>query len=354
MPSIIDADTHVDETEATWESLGTPGGQAPVTVTPSTPVLETRRRQGSPPRGRWWLVGDRLQPRAVRDDAHHPTQGRRELVDIEGRLEDMDRMGVETQVIFPTFFIRYGPSDPTDEAAMAHAYNSWVAERCAASEGRLRWAVVLPLLDPDKGVAELRWAKEHGACAIFRRGHDLEKSVADPHFFPIYEEASALGLPVCVHTGHPLPGREWDRGFPVMAAFMAVVTAELPAKFPNLKFGFIEAGASWVPYAISQLEMQQRSQRLHERALTFEMRRDLFRDDRLFVTIDPVDHVQHLLELGMEDNLMIGTDYCHSDQSANLAALDEIQRWADEGRISDAVARKILETNAREFYGFTS
>ena len=58
------------------------------------------------------------------------------------------------------------------------------------------------------------------------------------------------------------------------------------------------------------------------------------------------------LEFGTEDNLIVGTDYCHTDPSANLAALDEIQRWADEGRISESVARKILETNAKQLYGF--
>ena len=47
-------------------------------------------------------------------------------------------------------------------------------------------------------------------------GFDLDRKVTDPHFFPIYEEASALDLPLCIHTGHPLPGSEWDLGFPIM------------------------------------------------------------------------------------------------------------------------------------------
>src|SRR5206468_1765593 len=120
----------------------------------------------------------------------------------------------------------------------------------------------------------------------------------DPHFFPIYEEASALNIPICIHTGHPLPGREWDRGFPLMSAFLAVITAGLPQKFPNLRFGFIEGGASWVPYCLSQFGMQQRSQALHERAQTFEVQKDLFRENRLFIAIDPVDDIEYLIGLG--------------------------------------------------------
>ena len=48
---------------------------------------------------------------------------------------------------------------------------------------------------------------------------------------------------------------------------------------------------------------------------------------------------------------MIGTDYSHSDPSANIAALREVQTWADEGRISRTAARKMLEDNPRAFYG---
>jgi hypothetical protein len=48
---------------------------------------------------------------------------------------------------------------------------------------------------------------------------------------------------------------------------------------------------------------------------------------------------------------MIVTDYSHTDISANLSALDEVRGWAEEGRISNSQARKILETNSKTFYG---
>jgi hypothetical protein len=48
---------------------------------------------------------------------------------------------------------------------------------------------------------------------------------------------------------------------------------------------------------------------------------------------------------------MIGTDYSHTDISANLSALDEVRGWVEERRISNAQARKILESNSQAFYG---
>jgi predicted TIM-barrel fold metal-dependent hydrolase len=265
----------------------------------------------------------------------------------------MDQMGVDVQVIFPTFFIRYGTTNPEAEWALTSTYNRWLAEKCAETSGRLRWAPVLPLLQPDKAAQELRWAKANGACGVFKRGFDLDRPVDDPCFFPIYEEAAALDLPLCIHTGHPLPGREWDRGFPIMYSLTALLSSGIPDKFPKLRFGFIEAGASWIPYSISQRAAHRRAQqrgRLSNWASAFDEEQELFRANRFFVTIDPLDDVEHLLRFGLEDSLMIGTDYSHTDISANLSALDEVRGWVDQGRISQAVAHKILETNPQQFY----
>jgi predicted TIM-barrel fold metal-dependent hydrolase len=266
----------------------------------------------------------------------------------------MDKMGVAVQVIFPTFFIRYNTNNAEAEWALTTTYNRWLAEKCAQTNGRLQWAAVLPLLRPEKAVDELRWAKEHGACAIFKRGFDLDRTVTDPHFFPIYEEASALGLPVCIHTGHPLPGHEWDRGFPIMYSCAVLVSSGVAKQFPKLRFGLIESGASWIPYTISQLgAVKRQALRGQQTRLPrlYELEPELFRANRLFVTIDPIDDIESLLKFGTEDNLMIGTDYSHTDISANLSALDEVRGWVDEGRISNAQAEKILERNSRTFYG---
>ena len=70
----------------------------------------------------------------------------------------------------------------------------------------------------------------------------------------------------------------------------------------------------------------------------------MFRANPSFVTLDPIEDIESLLKFGTQDNLMIGTDYSR-DISANLSALDEVRGWVDEGRISNAQARKILETN---------
>jgi predicted TIM-barrel fold metal-dependent hydrolase len=351
---IIDADTHVDECEETWKKLeGTPYAQyIPVTVT--MPADEAKRAGYNATTSRSWVVEGRLQNRAIRDEVNHPPRVFRELQDVAGRVAHMDKMGVDIQVIFPTFFIRYNTNNAEAEWALTTAYNRWIAEKCASTNGRLRWAAVLPLLDPDKAVQELRWAKEHGACGIYKRGFDLDRKITDPHFFPVYEEASALDIPLCIHTGHPLPFHEWDRGFPIMFSFTALVSSGIAKKFPKLRFGLIESGASWIPYTISQLgAVKRQSLRGQQTRLPrlYELEPEIFRANRVFITLDPIDDIESLLQFGTEDSFMIGTDYSHTDISAILSALDEVRSWAAEGRISEAQARKILESNSQAFYG---
>ena len=53
----------------------------------------------------------------------------------------------------------------------------------------------------------------------------------------------------------------------------------------------------------------------------------------------------------MEDNLMIGTDYSHADQSAEIELWTSSSERGAKGEIPAAVARKIVDDNPRRFYG---
>jgi predicted TIM-barrel fold metal-dependent hydrolase len=82
-----------------------------------------------------------------------------------------------------------------------------------------------------------------------------------------------------------------------------------------------------------------------------DVKQDLFRRSRLYVACQTQDDLPYILQFGMEDNLLVGTDYTHADQSAELLALDIVEQRGAEGEIPAEVARKILEDNPRRFYG---
>jgi Predicted metal-dependent hydrolase of the TIM-barrel fold len=125
--------------------------------------------------------------------------GSQTLEDVESRLSDLDRFHIDCQIVFPTMFLAAVAEDVKLEGALFQAYNTYVGQACAKSKGRVRWVALLPFRDPEAAVKEMRRASELGASGIFTMGMVWERNLADPEFFPIYEEAAALDLPLCVH-----------------------------------------------------------------------------------------------------------------------------------------------------------
>jgi predicted TIM-barrel fold metal-dependent hydrolase len=127
-----------------------------------------------------------------------------------------------------------------------------------------------------------------------------------------------------------------------MSAFHHILYGGIPDKFPLLRFGFIEAAAGWVPYVLTDVR----------RRLVREGRRPLsdtpLRDNRLYVAVQTNDDLPYVLHFAGEDNLVIGSDYGHSDTASELEALKNLQ--ATSG-LPPVATRKILDDNPRALYG---
>ena len=343
----IDADAHIDETEATWEYLE----DSERHYIPTTIENGHRTDQG------WQFPGVVLR-RPIRDYRRTgATAATSQLLDIDERLRHLDRLGIDTQVIFPTVFIRSRFAGHADlELALTRTYNRWIADRTSKSNGRLRWAAVLPLLSMDKAVEELRWAKDHGACGIFKKGVECEgRNAGDEYFFPLYEEANKLDVPICVHTGSDGVGYGLSpSALDAVVAFQPIVNAGLPEKFPHLRVAIIEAGAAWVPVVLSN-DAGAKRRGFHQASgqrQMLDVDKDLLRRSRIFVTCQSHDDIPYILQFGTEDNLMIGTDYTHADQSAEMLAFEILEQRCAAGDFSAEVLHKIVEDNPRRFYGF--
>jgi hypothetical protein len=274
----------------------------------------------------------------------------------------MDELGTDIHVIYPTVFLHYITGDAAAQTALCKSYNRWLADRCAQTGGRLRWVAVLPTLDIEAAVDELWWTSGKGACGVFKLATEYGRKVTDRYFYPIYEAAQSLNFPICIHTGgadSPVGiggGGDTDQGVVgaanVLNAFGAIVISGLAQRFPTLRFGFIEAGASWIPYVLDRLRARRERMAWAFPDPKYSREREtLFQQNRLYVTCQTVEDVPYLLQLGTEDHLMIGTDFSHADQSADIESLSTVRRWGEEGTISRDAARKILEDNPKAFYG---
>jgi predicted TIM-barrel fold metal-dependent hydrolase len=346
--SRIDADAHVQETEATWEYVDeTFKSYKPISLDPGVPW----RGDGLP--HRIWLIDGQAYHRTYRNDqVTGTTEATRELLDVGARLRHLDELRIDVQILYPTHHIRFGPARPDVEVALAKSYNRWIADRTKESGGRLRWVAILPLSNMDVAIEELRWAKDHGAVGLFKKAIECgDRKASDPYFFPLYEEANRLDVPICVHTGSEGPsGNLTPSALPVISAFDALVSARIPEKFSTLRFGFIEASAAWIPFIIAQMATRLRPSG-DGTGRKFELKQDLFRDYRLYVACQTVDDLPDILKYGTEDNILVGTDYTHHDTSHELDALDIIEQKGAAGVIPPETARKILDDNPRRFYG---
>jgi uncharacterized protein len=348
----IDADAHVDETDQTWEYMDDADRQ----LKPIGFDLNEREPAG-PSDGRrhnLWLISGNARLRRFRSDkASGTTRDTRELLDVPARLRHMDELGIEVQALYPTTFLHTVTARAEVELALCKTYNRWLAERTKESGGRLRWVALAPALSMAEVPAILRFAKDHGACGVMKKGVECgNRAASDPYFFPLYEAANELDLPVCVHQGTGDPEQSNTSDFArmavlnVLSAFSSLAAANVPDQFPRLRFGFIEAGASWIPYLIKDLGVRGKAARA-----PYDFTTGLLAHNRFYVTCDTEDDIAYLLNFGAEDYLMLGTDYSHVDQSAELAAHQTLLEQAQAGPFSLGVANKINDVNARRFYG---
>lgn len=361
MPVVIDADTHIAEPEAMWKLMD----DAMYARRPVLTSITDDTLYGT--RNKFWLIDGNIFPKpsgkggfrlvtpcaatseSERDDS---LVASREITDVAVRIADMDRLGIDTQVIYPTLFLVYLTDDVDLDVALAKAYNRYLADVGKKGNGRLRWNAVLPLRSIEASVQEMRWAKEQGAVGVFFRGMEGERTLDDPYFFPVYEEANSLELPICIHTGSGCPTLTnmfhlernhtfaHGRVLPIFA-FRDIIHNRIPEMFPRLRFGFIEASAGWVPFLLHILR------RLLKEQFKFDSSAELFDKYRLFVACEADEDIPYLIKYVGEDHLVIGSDYGHTDPSFEPELANTIRSRED---LSPAIADKILCENPRHLY----
>src|SRR5262249_27752953 len=108
----------------------------------------------------------------------------------------------------------------------------------------------------------------------------------------------------------------------------------------NLRIGFIETAASWVPHVLHALK---RGGRLPNG----KTGPDLFRDYRLYVACEADEDIPYLAQYIGEDHLLIGSDYGHNDPSDEPGLVGTRRARED---LSEPLLEKILGANARGFY----
>ena len=153
----------------------------------------------------WDDVGD-LDP----ETRHAMTEGASEP---QARLRDMDAMGVDQALLYPTWFAEGFPlvKDPDVAYALARAYNDWIADFCQAAPDRLFAAAMIPLQNMEFALEELgRTSQIPCFRAAFIRPLWVEgRYMNHPYYDPLWEELANLNVTAAVHAAPGLYNPEW-------------------------------------------------------------------------------------------------------------------------------------------------
>ena len=201
----------------------------------------------------------------------------RNFWDLDRRLEDLDRDGIDKQVlIFNTSHVFYG-ADKEVAIAAARKYNDGLAEMIARCKAPSRYlgAAPLPLQDPAAAADEAQRAVKELRMPVVVIGTNVNGRNLDmPEFEPFFARINELNVPIIIHSDgltsyqtHPAAGDRtgWsNRGgfasrladrmqaegpvpdYPIwwmlthpfehMIAISRIIYSGLLDRFPNLKF----------------------------------------------------------------------------------------------------------------------
>jgi hypothetical protein len=149
---VYDADAHVILAPAMWEDL--PEKYAPRRPRPAT--FSDSGDLAAYTSG--WLIEGRVEPHILGpglQPANTPAwvvEGRHRdthtLMNPEGRVRELDQMGIDVQFLFPSTLYARMTADPGFEAAMFRAYNRFMGRQCRINSKRLKWAGLLSMALP--------------------------------------------------------------------------------------------------------------------------------------------------------------------------------------------------------------
>ncbi|HEY2106695.1 MAG TPA: amidohydrolase family protein, partial [Candidatus Binataceae bacterium] len=283
------------------------------------------------------------------------------------RLNDMDEIGVDKALLFPTLFAEYLPAveNPDIAYALSRAYNNWIDDFCKASPDRLFPVGIVPMQDAAFATEEARRIAARGFKAAFIRPAfaNQQNFLSHRMYRPLWRVLEELKLTASIHasTGHTNP--EWTS----VGAFVERVSARLEIghsvaeavaydadnaialtalmfcghteDYPGLKLAFVHGGAPMLWLALEKAETYLSFYMFDD--VTLESA-ELFASRPYLVTFYPWDaafisHNNMFQRMGCW-----GSRYPHHDASAPRETVTELE----QSRVPDAVIADLMGANA--------
>ena len=364
---VYDADAHVILAPSMWAGLP----EKYVPRRPRAAMINESTEMAAFTSG--WLIDGRLEPHVfgpglqpantpgwIADGTHKNTHT---LMDAEGRVRELEGMGIDVQCLFPSTLYARMTEDPGFEAALFRAYNRYMGQQCAANSKRLKWAGLVPLREPREAIAALEEMLRLGASASVVFGTAGEKMLTDDSFTVFWDEFARRSLPLCVHMAASFPpfdkmvetfldAHALSMALPAQMAFVALVGRGMLDRYPDMRIAFMEFGAEWIFYMVGRMDhYSDRDKFIQPPALSAKMPsrsiQEYLKSGRIFLCGEMDDPLmkEEIALLG-EDQLLFSSDYPHGEARDNAAA-----NLLERKDVTESQKGKILYDNAVRFFG---
>ncbi|MGW4092689.1 amidohydrolase family protein [Nocardia sp. NPDC004750] len=267
------------------------------------------------------------------------------------RLPDMDRHGIDIQVLSLTAPGIQGVTDARQAVTDARLANDHLADVIAAHPTRFRGLAAVPLQDPEAAAAELRRAVGSlGLSGALVNDHTQGIYLDDPRYDPVWAVLEELDVPLYLHPGAPpaepwgvlagrpeLQGPLWSWGAETSGHALRIVFGGVFDRHPRAKVILGHMG-EFLPFQLARLD----SRYAPQADRTLARKPSAYFGSNILITTSgvcsPAALAGAVLAIGA-DAIMFAVDYPYEDTA-------EAVRFLEQAPISDTDRAKIGHGNA--------
>lgn len=290
-------------------------------------------------------------------------------VDPAVRIKEMAQDGVSAEVLYPTRALdQFGLTDVALQESCFRIYNEWLEEYCGVAPERLFGVACVSLYSMERGLAEVRRAKQAGARGLMIwQAPPAELPFSGSYYDPFWEAAQALDLPVSLHilSGAPFaPGVTLQKRSPTdflnftitqklalgMTSLVDIMGSGVFDRFPKLKLVLVENEVSWMPFFITQMDKYTGERYTKKLGLPtlMKLKPSEYVGRNVFATFFNDPPAADLITRWGADAWMWSNDFPHPN-STWPNSRDVIRR--DMDGLAPAVRAKLVRGNVARLYG---
>jgi len=318
-----------------------------------------------------WQVSEGWQKSRLHDTVFHGEDLERQKsgADPVQRLKDMERDGVNAEIIFPNKgLMMWATPDPEFAQAQCRIYNDWAWETFGPYNDRMSPMAALATGDLEGSMAEIKRVAKMGfrgltlPCKPIFGSYDAKHPNYNlPLFDPLWAVIQETGLPITFHisTGRDPRVARKDGGAvinyvshslaPTVEPIANMCASGVLERFPQLKFAAIECGIGWVAWALQAMDEAYKKHHMWRWPSLKKLPSDYFREHGSCSFQEDQVGIDLAVLYNLVDNCLWANDYPHHEGSWPHSA-EAIERQM--GRLNETQRAKILGLNAAKLFKF--